>query len=148
MQKNANLVLVRNHAIVFDAAPFLFPHCQVRGLLPLEATPGLISLLAGKPNASTFPFTELSFKARSPTDPNQELSLNVDGADLALGLQYTDTAGIQKLREWLYGLQEKMHGRKRGEGWQLSVGSGSQDLIFKVMLESLPCNMTYLITTH
>lgn len=90
--------------------------------------------MAGKPNASTFPFTELSFKARSPTDPSQELSLNIVGADLELGLQYNEAAGVQKLRDWLYGLQERAHGRKRGEGWQISVGSGSLDLIFKVML--------------
>ena len=30
------------------------------------------------------------------------------------------------------GLQERSHGRKSGEGWRLTIGNGSQDLIFKV----------------
>lgn len=54
-----------------------------------------------------------------------------------MGLQYGDTAGIKPLREWLYGLQEFSHGRKEGEGWSVSVGSGSQDLIYKVRIECL-----------
>jgi hypothetical protein len=104
----------------------------VRGLLPLEATPGLISLLAGKPNASTFPFTSLSFTARSPFDPKHELKLNVDKSDLAKGLQYGDTNGLAGLCNWFVGLQELSHGRQKGEGWRVSIGSGSQDLIYKV----------------
>ena len=104
----------------------------VRGLFPLEKTPGLISLLAGKPNPTTFPFTELSFKTRSPTNPDEEISLTVDGDELKQGLQYSDTAGTKPLIDWLFGLQERFHDRKRGEGWRISVGSGSQDLIYKV----------------
>jgi len=100
--------------------------------LPLEATPGLISLLAGKPNGSMFPFTSFSFTARSPTDPSQETTTTIDGVDLAQSLQYGPTDGYKGLLEWLYGLQEKAHGRKKGEGWRISVGSGSQDLIYKV----------------
>ncbi|KAF8895972.1 PLP-dependent transferase [Infundibulicybe gibba] len=105
----------------------------IRSLYPLEATPGLISLLAGKPNASTFPFTSLSFSARSPTNPTEETSLKIEGSDLAAGLQYGDTAGLKKLRDWFYGLQEFSHGRKRNEGWGISIGTGSQDLIFKAV---------------
>ncbi|KAF5342197.1 hypothetical protein D9611_001983 [Ephemerocybe angulata] len=105
----------------------------IRGLFPLEKTPGLISLLAGKPNPSTFPFTSLSFKARSPTNPDEELDLTVDGDELKAGLQYSDTAGTKPLIDWLFGLQERYHGRVRGEGWRISVGSGSQDLIYKAV---------------
>ncbi|TFK27485.1 PLP-dependent transferase [Coprinopsis marcescibilis] len=105
----------------------------IRSLFPLEKTPGLISLLAGKPNETTFPFTSLSFKARSPTDPAQEIDLTLEDVDLKQGLQYGDTAGFKKLLDWLFGLQENQHGRKRGEGWRISVGSGSQDLIFKAV---------------
>ncbi|KAJ7592687.1 PLP-dependent transferase [Mycena floridula] len=106
----------------------------IRSLLPLEATPGLISLLAGKPNPNTFPFTSINFTARSPTDPQEEKTITVNGALLVEGLQYGPTAGIPKLREWLYGLQEIYHGRKQGEGnWSLSVGTGSQDLIYKAI---------------
>jgi tryptophan aminotransferase len=100
--------------------------------MPLEATPGIISLLAGKPNGSMFPFTSFSFTAQSPTDPSQETAMTIDGVDLAQSLQYGPTDGNKELQEWLYGLQEKAHGRKKGEGWRISVGSGSQDLIYKV----------------
>ncbi|KAL0576837.1 hypothetical protein V5O48_005134 [Marasmius crinis-equi] len=117
----------------------------IRSLYPLEKTPNLISLLAGKPNASTFPFTSFSFTARGPTeDPSllgpaggprdTDVNVTIDPEDLAMGLQYTDTAGIPGLLSWLGGLQEKMHGRKTsGEGWRISVGAGSQDLIYKAV---------------
>ncbi|KAF8895976.1 hypothetical protein BD779DRAFT_1493256, partial [Infundibulicybe gibba] len=59
--------------------------------------PGVISLLAGNPNPSTFPFTSLSFSARSPTDPTKETSLKIEGPELAEGLQYGDTTGLEKL---------------------------------------------------
>ncbi|PPQ92584.1 LOW QUALITY PROTEIN: hypothetical protein CVT25_007276 [Psilocybe cyanescens] len=105
----------------------------IRSLFPLEKTPGLISLLAGKPNASTFPFTSLSFNARSPINPGEETTLNISGDELAQGLQYGDTAGLKSLLDWLHGLQERNHGRKVDEGWKISVGSGSQDLIYKAV---------------
>jgi tryptophan aminotransferase len=105
---------------------------SVRSLFPLEATPGLISLLAGKPNPSTFPFTSFSFTARSPSDSNSESVLTVEGNDLIQGLQYGETAGLPKLLHWIHGLQEFSHGRKINEGWAVSMGCGSQDSIFKV----------------
>lgn len=49
------------------------------------------------------------------------------------GLQYGDTAGLPVLLEWLYGLQDVSHGRKKGEGWRISVTSGSQDAIYKAV---------------
>ncbi|KAJ3502433.1 hypothetical protein NLJ89_g8893 [Agrocybe chaxingu] len=104
----------------------------IRSLFPLEKTPGVISLLAGKPNSSTFPFTSLSFSVVSPTS-SDEMTLTIDGAELQLGLQYSSTEGIEPLLDWLYGLQEVNHGRKRGEGWRISVGCGSQDLIYKAI---------------
>lgn len=81
-----------------------------------------------------FPITSLSFNARAPdsSDPSDEKSYTLSSEDIALGLQYSDTAGIKPLRDWLYGLQEVSHGRKRGEGWSVFVGNGSQDLIYKV----------------
>jgi tryptophan aminotransferase len=105
----------------------------VRGLLPLESTPGLISFLAGKPNPTSFPFTSLNFTANNPISPSEEIAVTVDPRDLQDGLQYGPTAGHPKLLGWLYELQRRMQGRKpEGEGWILSVGSGSQDLIYKV----------------
>ncbi|CAA7269549.1 unnamed protein product [Cyclocybe aegerita] len=104
----------------------------IRSLFPLEKTPGVISLLAGKPNSLTFPFTSLSFTAVSPTS-SDETTLTIDGAELQLGLQYSATEGLEPLLDWLHGLQEVNHGRKRGEGWRISVGCGSQDLIYKAI---------------
>lgn len=100
--------------------------------MPLESTPGLISMLAGKPNSSTFPFTSIQLTARSPMDPTKEQILTIGGKELDAALQYGPTAGIPSLLEWIWGLQEFAHGRKRGEGWRPSVGSGSQDIIYKV----------------
>ncbi|KAF5326724.1 hypothetical protein D9619_004066 [Psilocybe cf. subviscida] len=87
----------------------------IRTLFPLEKVPGVISLLAGKPNASTFPFTSLSFNARSPSDPDSETKLTIDGAELTQGLQYGDTSGLKGLLDWLHGLQGLSHGRKMDE---------------------------------
>ena len=94
--------------------------------------PGVISLLAGKPNAATFPFTALSFTARAPRAGGAETTLSLDPAALAEGLQYGDTAGMSELLDWLYTLQERNHGRVRSADWHISVGAGSQDLIYKV----------------
>ena len=92
----------------------------------------MISLLAGKPNASTFPLTSIQLKARSPTEPGEEITTELNGDALAEGLQYGPTAGIPSLIDWVYGLQEREHGRKKDEGWRVSIGSGSQDVIYKV----------------
>ena len=105
-----------------------------RSLIPLEYTPGLISLLAGKPNPETFPFTSLSFTAKSLLQSGQNVTLTLDQEDLAEGLQYSDTAGLPRVLEWLRGLQKRQHGRRKGEGWDIAVGIGSQDLICKVNL--------------
>ncbi|KAI0787598.1 pyridoxal phosphate-dependent transferase [Fomes fomentarius] len=106
----------------------------IRGLYPLENRPGMISLLAGKPNSATFPLTSVTIKSRSPTDPSAEVTTEISGKALAEGLQYGPTAGLPDLSEWVYGLQEREHGRKKGEGWRLSIGSGSQDVIHKAIL--------------
>lgn len=95
----------------------------------------MISLLAGKPNAATFPLTSIKLTSRSPTDPSKEIETEINGKALAEGLQYGPTAGLPSLIEWVTGLQEREHGRKKGEGWRVSVGGGSQDVIYKVSLE-------------
>lgn len=104
----------------------------VRGLLPLESTPGLISLLAGKPNDAMFPFESFSFSITDPSHSSQSIPVTLTGKDLAAGLQYGPTAGLPRLNEWFVGLQERMHGRTSSEGWRLTIGNGSQDVIYKV----------------
>jgi len=105
----------------------------IRALMPLENRPGLISLLVGKPNTASFPITSLSFTAQDPNDPAKDIPIQLTPEELELGLQYSATAGIPQLVDWLYELQEVVHGRKQGEGWKLSVGNGSQDLIYKAV---------------
>jgi len=103
----------------------------IRSLYPLELRPNMISLLAGKPNPDSFPFTSLSFTARSPDDPSGTTSCTIDGAALSEALQYSATSGMPQLLDWLAGLQTAFHGRKKGEGWKISMGSGSQDVLYK-----------------
>ena len=118
----------------------------------MEKSPGLISLLAGKPNPSTFPFNSITFTAKSPSNHQEEVKLTLDGDNLAQGLQYGDTAGLKPLLDWIGGLQEVNHGRKRNEGWRISIGSGSQDLIYKVSdptdCKSLRSDELFLYTCH
>ncbi len=95
----------------------------------------MISLLAGKPNSSSFPFTSLSFSTvyTAPgSNTTEESTLTLSDKELAEGLQYGDTAGLKQLLDWVHSLQEFSHGRRKGEGWRVSVGSGSQDLLYKV----------------
>ncbi|TFY73548.1 hypothetical protein EWM64_g10464 [Hericium alpestre] len=99
----------------------------------LETHPGVISLLQGKPNDDTFPITSLQFTARSPNDPDEETTLVITGNAIREGLQYCPTDGIPSLLKWVYGLQEREHRRRQGEGWRISVGTGSQDAISKVL---------------
>ncbi|KAG9114444.1 hypothetical protein FRC07_007649, partial [Ceratobasidium sp. 392] len=122
----------------------------IRGLYPLEARPGMISMLAGKPNAETFPFTSFSFTANDPTHhkdilaaneppssivahPNapDQLHITVSPAQLAAALQYGPTTGIPDLISWVFTLQAVQHGRHKGEGWRVTIGAGSQDLLYK-----------------
>ncbi|KLO07959.1 PLP-dependent transferase [Schizopora paradoxa] len=103
----------------------------IRGLFPLELRPGMLSLLAGKPNPSMFPITSMNISVRSPSDPAKEEKIELPETLLAEGLQYGATAGHPQLLNWLAGLQEYSHKRKVGEGWRVSMGAGSQDLIYK-----------------
>ena len=91
----------------------------------------MISLLAGKPNADTYPITSLQFTLRDPVT-DQEVPIALPEQELARGLQYSGSAGIPEFIDWLFGLQEACHGRKRGEGWDLCFGTGSSDLLYKV----------------
>ncbi|KAF9223812.1 PLP-dependent transferase [Gyrodon lividus] len=106
----------------------------IRNLIPLESTPGIISLLAGKPNESMFPITSISFTANSPHDFSKEVTGSVAPPDLTEGLQYGPTTGLKKMHDWIMGLQERVHKRRGGEGWRCTVGVGSQDLLFKAVI--------------
>ena len=120
-----------------DAAKRRKPNA-IRGLFPLEKVPGVISLLAGKPNPTTFPLTNLEVTIREPPaegGSNQEpveRRLAIPSEHLAAGLQYGGTGGFEPFVEWLEGLQKVAHGRLKTDAWSLCVGSGAQDLLYKV----------------
>ncbi|GAA5856269.1 hypothetical protein JCM8547_000846 [Rhodosporidiobolus lusitaniae] len=103
----------------------------IRGLFPLEKVPGMVSLLAGKPNAATFPFSSIKVELKPviPGEPTE--TLTIESAALEEGLQYGPTAGLGSLVKWLENLQETRHSRPKDANWKVSVGSGSQDLIHK-----------------
>jgi tryptophan aminotransferase len=94
----------------------------------------MISLLAGKPNPTTFPFLSFDMTARSAEDPSKTIKHLFEGQELEEGLQYSDTEGFPALLEWLYGLQELSHDKIRGEGeWAITMGNGAQDVLYKVV---------------
>ncbi|ADV23053.1 tryptophan aminotransferase [Cryptococcus gattii Ru294] len=106
----------------------------IRGLMACEG-PGVVSFLAGRPNPDTFPFNSITLNLKPPlglpeSSNNMPVSITIEDPDLAIALQYAPSAGIPKLREWLADLQAHVHERPRGD-YAISVGSGSQDLMFK-----------------
>lgn len=108
------------------------PHRTVRGLLHLELEPGVISLLAGKPNPTTFPITSLSFKARNPLTAAEE-DFTLTPAETSTALQYTFIAGVTTLVDWITKLQAFEHKQEVDPArWTVSIGSGGQDLLYKV----------------
>ncbi|KAF8142637.1 pyridoxal phosphate-dependent transferase [Mycena galopus ATCC 62051] len=95
-----------------------------------------------KPNPAAFPFTSFSFTAQAPPPEDgqtarEDIELTLSGAELAAALQYGPTGGMASLIDWLYDLQRTAHGRERREGWALSVGGGSQDLLSKAIIALL-----------
>ncbi|KAH8746383.1 pyridoxal phosphate-dependent transferase [Diaporthe sp. PMI_573] len=102
----------------------------IRGLLPLESLPGMISLVPGKPNPSNFPFSGLSLMVRaSGSKPDTIIRLN-DG-EVSDAFQYNLPGGYPALVEWFQKLQLRVHGLTAASGWSCCVGNGSQDLIHK-----------------
>ncbi|KAL2123583.1 hypothetical protein VTJ04DRAFT_4038 [Mycothermus thermophilus] len=116
---------------VFDPEPLFSRRVQrwepgaIRSLLPLEAIPGMISLVAGKPNPATFPFAKVSITL------NDDKTLVLDDAVLSEALQYGLPAGHPGLLKWFEGLQQAVHGIDRSGNWMCCVGNGSQELIHK-----------------
>ncbi|KAJ3522241.1 hypothetical protein NMY22_g11975 [Coprinellus aureogranulatus] len=75
-------------------------------LFSAELNPGMLSMLAGKPHPETFPFEYIH-------------------------LGYGLTSGYPELQDWITKLVERVHSRSTSEGWRVSVGPGSQDLLYK-----------------
>jgi tryptophan aminotransferase len=99
----------------------------------------MISMLAGKPNPATFPFRYIHLgvcpPGTSPLDKSNPRTDNlvIEGEDLDAALQYGTTDGMKELRDWLTTLVKTAHERSDDEGWRVSVGPGSQDLLYKTL---------------
>ncbi|KAG8953049.1 hypothetical protein FRC04_002996 [Tulasnella sp. 424] len=117
-----------------DTAKRCLPN-PIRKLLGVSRLPGMLSMFSGHPASETFPFRGVTLTVARPDTADRDRSslVELDSALLEEALQYTDTGGIPTFVDWLYGLQERYHKRRHGdgEGWSLSVGCGGQDLLFK-----------------
>ncbi|KAI0124119.1 pyridoxal phosphate-dependent transferase [Xylariales sp. AK1849] len=99
----------------------------ISSLLPLEAVPGMISLIVGKPNPDCFPFSGVSIALKGT---NEEIKLNE--TQLHDAFQYALLpGGITELRQWFEGFQARIHGPGPAGTWGCAIGSGSQDLLYK-----------------
>ncbi|KAJ7150604.1 pyridoxal phosphate-dependent transferase [Mycena filopes] len=129
----------------FDIAPFLSHRSKlwkndgIRSLFPLENIPGMISLLAGRPNASTFPFESITMKLKpdlagmpAPTaEGDDPFTITLENAELHEALQYGMTAGVARLIDWISTFQTHVHKRVQNGTWGINIGAGSQDLLYK-----------------
>src|SRR4051794_961268 len=79
--------------------------------------PGVLSMTGGFPNPRTF-----------PTDEVDEIAARLMREDAAVALQYTPSAGIASVREYLIDRQEQAQGR-RPEPDELIVTSGGMECI-------------------
>lgn len=68
---------------------------------------------------------------RSPVPPFTESTITIDGHRIDEALQYGQTSGHPDLVEFLTRMQTEFHGRRKDHSWRLSVGAGSQDLLYK-----------------
>ncbi|KAF8340328.1 pyridoxal phosphate-dependent transferase [Cantharellus anzutake] len=68
--------------------------------------------------------------------PKSTLTIGGPGssADLSEALQYGFTQGHTDLVEWISDFQARAHQRPQDGSWKLSIGAGSQDLLYKAFL--------------
>ncbi|ODO06131.1 tryptophan aminotransferase [Cryptococcus wingfieldii CBS 7118] len=111
----------------------------IRGLMSLEKDDVVSFYSAGRPNPVTFPFESITLNLKSPlgsTSTDIPPSVTIDGEDLNVALQYAPSAGLPKLTSWLSDLQSTVHKRDKSD-FAISLGSGSQDLMYKGFLAVL-----------
>lgn len=71
---------------------------------------------------------------RSPVPPFTETSITINDDRLEEALQYGHTSGHPDLVKFFTEMQTRFHGRKKISSWRISVGAGSQDLLYKAFL--------------
>ncbi|KAL6231523.1 hypothetical protein BDW75DRAFT_243821 [Aspergillus navahoensis] len=122
---------------VVDPTPLFSSRVQkwepgaIRSLLPLEALPGMISLVAGKPSPETFPIAEIAISLKGA--PAGKDRIVVGGEELDQALQYGLPRGNAGLIRWFETLQKRVHRLDEDGGWACCIGNGSQELIHRVM---------------
>ncbi|KAF5319962.1 hypothetical protein D9611_010988 [Ephemerocybe angulata] len=127
-------------------------------LFSVEAQPGMISMLAGKPNPTTFPFDHITLGIKSPSQTGAQgesttTELTLRDEELSTALQYNMTAGIPELVRWVKQLMEEVHfptaaaeGKKaESESWRVSLSPGSQDLLYKAFCALLNPGDTIIV---
>ncbi|OJD14341.1 hypothetical protein AJ78_05306 [Emergomyces pasteurianus Ep9510] len=121
-------------AVAIDPTPLFSKRIQqwepgaIRSLLPLESLPGMISLVAGKPDPETFPFAKISMSLKG----SDETIIVLEESLLKEALQYGLPGGNAELIQWFKGLQMRVHGLHEANDWDCCVGNGSQELIHRV----------------
>lgn len=154
-QSTARCGLGLDHKAALSHATNIRPESAIRSLFPAENEPGMLSLLAGKPNASTFPISNISMSIKAVEGSDEEINVSIKGSDLDAALQYGQTSGLPKLVEWLTQWGARIHNRevirsssesKEGRNpWRVTVGNGSQDLITKTFNALLNPGDTILV---
>ncbi|KAI9480238.1 pyridoxal phosphate-dependent transferase [Zychaea mexicana] len=98
----------------------------IRALMPLYNKKDMISLAAGMPNPETFPYASMSVTLKSGE------IITFDDDLFRRSLSYDYTSGMPQFNQWLRELQIREHAPPCKE-FDLSIGSGSQDLFTKAM---------------
>ncbi|KAG2008728.1 kynurenine/alpha-aminoadipate aminotransferase [Coprinopsis cinerea AmutBmut pab1-1] len=114
--------------------------CPIHDLFAVGSKPGILSMVLGQPNPSTFPFEKLTIQVKPTTaagagddnvrDVTTNLVLELQ-EELEVALQYGQTAGVTELVEWIQEMMSDVHGRRAEEGWRVIIGAGGQDLLYK-----------------
>ncbi|PKI84591.1 tryptophan transaminase [Malassezia vespertilionis] len=147
--------------MAFDPSAYLSrqargrPINAIRSLMPKENKPGLISLLAGKPNPAGFPFESISMTLKPSAvkacgADGKPLTITLEGDELNRVLQYGSQNIDPALEAQLDPLIATVQGRDRKSGtpdgdFQIAVGSGSQDLLVKTLSAVLDPEDTVLV---
>ncbi|WFD33423.1 tryptophan transaminase [Malassezia cuniculi] len=124
-----------DHSALLSDAARKRPKSVIRELLVMEKRPGMISMLAGKPNPEGFPFSSITMDIKL-TGQSEPVKLTMDSDLLNESLQYSLTPGINALLDAYARIIARVHGRTIDDGsaagdFALSSGVGSQDLITK-----------------
>ncbi|KAH6597347.1 hypothetical protein BASA50_004487 [Batrachochytrium salamandrivorans] len=117
---------VTDYSVYFSPRAAARKPSAIRALQTLTSVPGMISLGGGNPHPSTFPFASIQYTLK-----NGEV-IDIPASQVAQGLQYSATPGIDKFVAWLSDFQVYEHKRNAAE-FGVCIGNGSQDLLTKAI---------------